>query len=162
MKKITLFISFIFSGIIFSQTLEMPNIPAEGVNYETLTFDSYLTIPTTGPWDFSNIAAQFQESDIEMIPIASTEYSGQYPNSTHVKTSMFGTQLVEQFPGFTESGYTYNGENSVIITNYSTPLVLHPYPLIHDAETANLLLLSPSPSSSMTPIPQELPSLSES
>ena len=128
MKKITLFISFIFSGIIFSQTLEMPNIPAEGVNYETLTFDSYLTIPTTGPWDFSNITAQFQESDIEMIPIASTEYSGQYPNSTHVKTSMFGTQLVEQFPGFTESGYTYNGENSVIITNYSTPLVLHPYP----------------------------------
>ena len=52
MKKITLFISFVFSGIIFSQTLEMPNIPAEGVNYETLTFDSYLTIPTTGPWDF--------------------------------------------------------------------------------------------------------------
>ena len=128
MKKITLFISFIFSGIIFSQTLEMPNIPAEGVNYETLTFDSYLTIPTTGPWDFSNITAQFQESDIEMVPIADTEYSGQYPNSTHVKTSMFGSQLVVQFPGFTETGYTYNGENSVIITNYSTPLVLHPYP----------------------------------
>ena len=53
----------------------MPNIPAEGVNYETLTFDSYLTIPTTGPWDFSNITAQFQESDIEMIPVTDTEYS---------------------------------------------------------------------------------------
>ena len=127
MKKITLFLSFLLSGIIFAQTLEMPNIPDEGVNYETLTLDSYLTISTTGPWDFSSLNP-VNESDIEMVPIADTQYSGQYPNSTHLKTSMFGTQLVEQFPGFTESGYTYNGENSVIITNYSTPLVIHPYP----------------------------------
>ena len=50
MKKITLFLSFLLSGIIFAQTLEMPNIPDGGVNYETLTLDSYLTISTTGPW----------------------------------------------------------------------------------------------------------------
>ena len=127
MKKITLFLSFLLSGIIFAQTLQMPNIPDEGVNYETLTLDSYLTISTSGPWDFSSLNP-VNESDIEMVPIAGTQYSGQYPNSTHLKTSMFGSQLVEQFPGFTDSGYTYNGENSVIVTNYSTPLVIHPYP----------------------------------
>ena len=39
MKKITLLISFVFSGITFSQTLEMPNIPAEGVTIRACFFD---------------------------------------------------------------------------------------------------------------------------
>ena len=45
-----------------------------------------------------------------------------------MKSFLSGDQQVVQFPGFTSAGYTYNGENSIIINNYSTPLTIMPYP----------------------------------
>lgn len=127
MRKITFVLSFILSGITLAQTLQSPNIPSEGVVYETKTLDAYLSISDQGPWDFSSFNP-VDESDIEMVPISGTSAFSQYPNATHVKTYTSGSQLVVQYPGFTETGYTYNGENSIIQTNYSTPLIIHPYP----------------------------------
>ena len=127
MKKITFYI-LLFSSGIFSQTIEMPNIPEDGVVYETKTLNAAVSAPSTGPWDFSalNPVDQFE---VYLIPIENSPYpTSQYPNTTHVKTFMSGNQPVVQFPGFTSTGYTYNGEESIIINNYSTPLTIMPYP----------------------------------
>ena len=61
--------------------------------------------------------------------IEDSQYSPSlYPNATHVKYSVSGDQDVVQFPGFTETGYSYNGELSIIENNYDTPLIINPYP----------------------------------
>ena len=69
------------------------------------------------------------QSVISMQSIDDSPYSSSnYPNTTHVKYGTSGSQSVIQFPGFTSSGYTYNGENSIIVNNYATPLTINPYP----------------------------------
>ena len=122
------FIFLLISSGIFSQTIQMPTIPAEGVNYETVTLNAAVSVSAEGPWDFSALNPT-SESVISMHPIENSQYStSEYPNTTHVKYFMSGDQEVVQFPGFTENGYSYNGENSIIINNYSTPLTIMPYP----------------------------------
>ena len=129
MKKITILLSLIITSSIFAQSLQMPNIPAEGVNYETTTLDDVIFISDEGPWDFTQFNNLPDQSVISMQTIDDSPYSSSnYPNTTHVKYSTSGSQSVIQFPGFTSSGYTYNGENSIIITNYATPLTINPYP----------------------------------
>jgi len=82
----------------------------------------------TDSWDFSEIDP-VEEVEVTMIPIENSSYSSsEYPNTTHVKSFLSGDQSVVQFPGFTSSGYTYNGENSIINNNYSTSLTIMPYP----------------------------------
>ena len=82
----------------------------------------------TDNWDFSGISYE-AEVEVSMIPIENSSYSSsEYPNTTHVKSFLSGDQSVVQFPGFTSSGYTYNGENSIINNNYSTALTIMPYP----------------------------------
>ena len=128
MKKITFLLSLIITSSIYAQSLEMPNIPADGVNYETSTLNAYLSVSTEGPWDFSNLNP-VDQSVISMQSIDDSPYSSSnYPNTTHVKYGTSGDQSVIQFPGFTSSGYTYNGENSIIVNNYATPLTINPYP----------------------------------
>ncbi len=128
MKKITFLFLLIIAQTSISQTLQMPNIPAEGVNYETSTLNAYLSVSTEGPWDFSNLNP-VDQSVISMQSIDDSPYSSSnYPNTTHVKYSTSGSESVIQFPGFTSSGYTYNGENSFITNNYATPLTINPYP----------------------------------
>ncbi len=141
MKKIT-FLLFLFSCTINSQTLQMPNIPSDGVIYETTTLNASLSVSPNGPWDFSNLNP-VDQSDIAMQPIENSSYSiTEYPNTTHIKSFMSGDQSVIQFPGFTESGYSYNGENSIIVNNYASPLILHPYPFTvgdsHSDEVTNI------------------------
>jgi hypothetical protein len=53
MKKITFLLSLIITSSIYAQSLEMPNIPADGVNYETRTLDDVIFISDQGPWDFT-------------------------------------------------------------------------------------------------------------
>ena len=128
MKKITYLLLFFITSSIYAQSLQMPNIPADGVNYETTTLNAYLSISTEGPWDFSSLNP-IEESVISMQTIEDSPYSSSsYPNTTHVKYGTSGSQSVIQFPGFTSSGYTYNGENSIIVNNYATPLTINPYP----------------------------------
>ena len=128
MKKITYLLLFIFSSSIFAQSIQVPDIPSDGVNYLTTTQNATFDVSTEGPWDFS-VLNPVDESSISMQPIENSQFSSTtYPNTTHVKSFMSGDQSVVQFPGFTESGYTYNGENSIIVNNYSSPLVIHPYP----------------------------------
>ena len=135
MKKITFLLSLIITSSIYAQSLEMPNIPAEGVNYETSTLDAYLSVSTEGPWDFTNLNP-VDQSVISMQSIDDSPYSSSnYPNTTHVKYGTSGSQSVIQFPGFTSSGYTYNGENSIIVNNYATPLTINPYPVNDDFVT---------------------------
>ena len=127
MKKIT-FLILLFSSGIFSQTIEMPNIPEDGVVYQTTTLNAAVSASPTGPWDFSALNP-VDQYDVTMIPIENSSYStSEYPNTTHVKSFLSGDQQVVQFPGFTSNGYTYNGENSIIINNYPTPLTIMPYP----------------------------------
>ncbi len=135
MKKITLLL-LIFSCSIFSQTLQMPDIPSDGIVYETTTLNAFLDLSSNGPWDFSNLNP-VDQSDIVMQPIENSSYSTTvYPNTTHIKSFMSGDQSVIQFPGFSENGYSYNGENSIIVNNYATPLILHPYPFsVGDSHT---------------------------
>ena len=127
MKKITFLILFISSGI-FSQTIQMPSIPEDGVVYQTTTLNAAVSAPSSGPWDFTALNP-VDQYDVTIIPIENSAYStSEYPNTTHVKSFLSGDQQVVQFPGFTSAGYTYNGENSIIINNYSTPLTIMPYP----------------------------------
>ena len=127
MKRITFLILFISSGI-FSQTIQMPSIPEDGVVYQTTTLNAAVSAPSTGPWDFTALNP-VDEYDVTIIPIENSAYStSEYPNTTHVKSFLSGDQQVIQFPGFSSTGYTYNGENSIIINNYSTPLTIMPYP----------------------------------
>ena len=129
MKKITFLLSLIITTSIYAQSLEMPNIPAEGVNYETRTLDDVIFISDQGPWDFTQYNNLPDQSVISMQSIDDSPYSSSnYPNTTHVKYGTSGSQSVIQFPGFTSSGYTYNGENSIIVNNYATPLTINPYP----------------------------------
>ena len=46
MKKITYLILFITSGI-FSQTIQMPSIPEDGVVYQTTTLNAAVSAPLT-------------------------------------------------------------------------------------------------------------------
>jgi len=127
MKKITFLFLFFTTGV-FAQTIQMPDIPEDGVVYHTKTSNWTFGIPPSDSWDFSDFELD-DEVDVTMIPIENSQYSStQYPNTTHVKSFLSGDQEVIQFPGFTSSGYTYNGENSIIVNNYSTPLTIMPYP----------------------------------
>ena len=107
MKKITILLSLIITSSIFAQSLQMPNIPAEGVNYETRTLDDVIFISDQGPWDFTQYNNLPDQSVISMQSIDDSPYSSSnYPNTTHVKYGTSGSQSVIQFPGFTSSGYT--------------------------------------------------------
>ena len=98
MKKITFLLSLIITSSIYAQSLEMPNIPADGVNYETSTLNAYLSVSTEGPWDFSNLNP-VDQSVISMQSIDDSPYSSSnYPNTTHVKYGTSGDQSVIQFP----------------------------------------------------------------
>ncbi len=56
MKKITFLLSLIITSSIYAQSLEMPNIPAEGVNYETSTLDAViLSVSNRGSLGFFSI-----------------------------------------------------------------------------------------------------------
>ena len=106
----------------------MPSIPEDGVVYQTTTLNAAVSAPSSGPWDFTALNP-VDQYDVTIIPIENSAYStSEYPNTTHVKSFLSGDQQVVQFPGFTSAGYTYNGENSIIINNYSTPLTIMPYP----------------------------------
>ena len=121
---------------------ENPGKTHKMVVYETTTLNASLSVSPNGPWDFSNLNP-VDQSDIAMQPIENSSYSiTEYPNTTHIKSFMSGDQSVIQFPGFTESGYSYNGENSIIVNNYASPLILHPYPFTvgdsHSDEVTNI------------------------
>ena len=106
----------------------MPSIPEDGVVFQTTTLNAAVSAPSNGPWDFTALNP-VDQYDVTIIPIENSAYStSEYPNTTHVKSFLSGDQQVVQFPGFTSAGYTYNGENSIIINNYSTPLTIMPYP----------------------------------
>ena len=125
MKKITFLFLLIIAQTSISQTLQMPNIPAEGVNYETSTLNAYLSVSTEGPpWDFSNLNP-VDQSVISMQSIDDSPFSSSnYPYATHVKYE----DGYEFFLGFESTEYTYNGENSFITNSYATPLTINPYP----------------------------------
>ena len=70
MRKIT-FLLLLFTAGIFSQTIQMPNIPEDGVVYETKTLNSTFSIPPADSWDFSDFEP-VDEYDITMLPIENT------------------------------------------------------------------------------------------
>mgnify|MGYP002641957665 CR=1 FL=1 len=122
--KLKLFFIGVFSTCCaLSQTINQPNLPPNGVTYSIDTNEDYLTFSFSGPWDFSSTSITGSR-EIELVPIQNTPFSSEYPNSTH---AMYGVDYV-QFPGYTSSGYTYNGEESFLLSNYPTPLVIYPYP----------------------------------
>ena len=125
MKKITILL-LIFSVSTYAQTLQMPNIPSEGVTYETVSQNAIISVDQ--PWDYSSLNP-IDVSNVSLQLIEDSQYSPSlYPNTTHVKYGTSGDQSVVQFPGFTETGYSYNGELSIIENNYETPLIINPYP----------------------------------
>ena len=125
MKKITILL-LMLCGITYGQTLQMPNIPAEGVTYSTVSQNAIISIDQ--PWNYSSLNP-IDVSTVSMQLIEDSQYSPSlYPNATHVKYSTSGDQDVVQFPGFTETGYSYNGELSIIENNYDSPLIINPYP----------------------------------
>ena len=90
MKKITLFFVLISTGL-FSQSLQMPNIPSEGVTYQTSYINAYLNVSSTGPWDFTNLNP-VDQSEVSLQSIEDSNFStAVYPNTTHNK---YGTDLI--------------------------------------------------------------------
>ena len=82
----------------------MPDIPSDGIVYETTTLNTFLDLSPNGPWDFSNLNP-VDQSDIVMQPIENSSYSTTvYPNTTHIKSFMSGDQSVIQFPDLVKMG----------------------------------------------------------
>ena len=128
MKKITILFLLIFTSSIYSQTLEMPNIPSEGITYEVVVKNSQPSnsswnTSTTGPWDFSNESLDLS-TVIQIAPVSDSQFSSDYPNASHVKYE----DGYEFFLGFEVDAYTFHGERSVINTSYSSPITINPYP----------------------------------
>ena len=69
MKKITFLLSLIITSSIYAQSLEMPNIPAEGVNYETSTLDAYLSVST----ELLGFISQLTTCSINILPSRSSK-----------------------------------------------------------------------------------------
>ena len=134
MKRITFLFLLIIAQTSISQTLQMPNIPAEGVNYETTTLDDVIVISDEGPWDFTQFNNLPDQSVISMQSIDDSPFSSSnYPYATHVKYE----DGYEFFLGFESTEYTYNGENSFITNSYATPLTINPYPFnVGDTHTS--------------------------
>ncbi len=103
--------------------ITQPTIPVEGINYYIDTRAVFLNTSTTGPWDFSSINPD-DSREIAIQPIEDSPYATEYPNSTHA----YYEDGYVQFPGYTSTEYTYNGERSFLLSNYPTPLVIFPYP----------------------------------
>ena len=96
MKKITFVLLLLTTGI-FSQTIQMPNIPEEGVIYQTKTLNSTFGIPPSDSWDFSDFELN-NEVDVTMIPIENSSFSSSlYPNTTHVKSFLSGDSRLFNF-----------------------------------------------------------------
>ena len=127
MKKITILL-FILSSSIYSQTLEMPEIPSEGVTYDVVVkysqpSNSAWNTSTSGPWDFSNESLDLSTT-IQIAPVSDSQFSSDYPNATHVKYE----DGFEFFLGFESDAYTFHGERSIINTAYSSPILINPFP----------------------------------
>ncbi|MDG1063871.1 MAG: GEVED domain-containing protein [Flavobacteriaceae bacterium] len=106
-----------------SAQITQPTIPVDGINYYMDTRGVFLNASTTGPWDFSSVNPD-DSREIAIQPIEDSPYATEYPNSTHA----YYEDGFVQFPGYTSTEYTYNGEQSFLLSNYPTPLVIHPYP----------------------------------
>lgn len=122
MKQKLLFCAVMVSWIASAQ-ITQPTIPADGINYYVDTRGVFLNASTTGPWDFSSVNPD-DSREIAIQPIEDSPYATEYPNATHA----YYEDGFVQFPGYTSTEYTYNGEQSFLLSNYPTPLVIHPYP----------------------------------
>ena len=59
MKKITILL-LMLCGITYGQTLQMPNIPAEGVTYQTASQNAIISIDQ--PWNYSSRKCEFNRN----------------------------------------------------------------------------------------------------
>ena len=123
MKKHLLIIFLALSQITFSQTLEMPNFPDGVIIYDVSIKNQLIDFSEDGDWDFSEVSTD-SDSAIQITPISDSPDAEDYPNATHVKYED-GNIL---FLGFEPTQYTYHGEQTIINTIYSSPLVVNPYP----------------------------------
>lgn len=123
-SRYTLTIVFVsILSVIQSQTLNMPNIPADGITYPFVMKYDTTTCSEQGPWDFSNVTTSGTE-DIQIMPISSSPLASNYPGATHVLFEE-GNQF---FVGFDPNAYSFHGEVSIITSSYANPLIIHPYP----------------------------------
>ena len=123
MKKHLLIIFLALSQIAFSQTLEMPNFPDGVIIYDVSIKNQLIDFSEEGDWDFSEVSTD-SDSAVQITPISDSPDAEDYPNATHVKYED-GNIL---FLGFEPTQYTYHGEQTIINTIYSSPLVVNPYP----------------------------------
>ena len=123
MKKHLLIILLALSQITFSQTLEMPNFPDGVIIYDVSIKNQLIDFSEDGDWDFSEVSTD-SDSAIQITPISDSPDAEDYPNATHAKYED-GNIL---FLGFEPTQYTYHGEQTIINTIYSSPLVVNPYP----------------------------------
>ncbi|MCP4483645.1 MAG: DUF4397 domain-containing protein [Flavobacteriaceae bacterium] len=123
MKKHLLIIFLALSQITFSQTLEMPNFPDGVIIYDVSIKNQLIDFSEEGDWDFSEVSTD-SDSAVQITPISDSPDAEDYPNATHVKYED-GNIL---FLGFEPNQYTYHGEQTIINTIYSSPLVVNPYP----------------------------------
>lgn len=112
---------------INAQILTMPQIDTT-INY-TLNVryisDTISIQSNQGPWDFSSGSLLNSSSKTkELIPIFNTSYSLDYPHATWRYTDNGS----HNFIGINNDSWTYNGEISFVTTEYSTPLILLPFP----------------------------------
>ena len=121
--KQKLFFCAVMVSWFASAQITQPTIPADGINYYIDTRGVFLNASTTGPWDFSSVNPD-DSSEIAIQPIEDSPYATEYPNATHA----YYEDGFVQFPGYTSTEYTYNGEQSFLLSNYPTPLVIFPYP----------------------------------
>jgi len=122
--KTKLFLSAVMISWFTAAQITQPTIPVDGINYDVVTRGIFLSFDPAGPtWDFSSIQTDGSRV-ISIQDINDSPYATEYPNSTHA----YYEPGVVQFPGYTPTEYTYNGEESFLFSNYPTPLVIHPYP----------------------------------
>lgn len=113
------------STIGYSQSINMPVIPEDGVTIKFDQIDETVSFDSSPPWDFSSqtVASEYSMS---VLPVDASSSASNYPNATHVLQSDNG----EFFLGYESNSVTSYGKiGTSTTTNYSTPLVLVNFPI---------------------------------
>lgn len=127
MKKVIILTLLVVasSTIGYSQSINMPVIPEDGVTVQFDQIDQAVSFDTSPPWDFSSQTV-VSEYAMSVLPVDASSNASDYQNATHVLQSDNG----EFFLGYESNSVTSYGKiGSSTTTNYSTPLVLVNFPI---------------------------------
>jgi len=132
-STVLLLLTSIFCSSLISQTIKMPSVPANGVDY---TFDQIEdnSEPTSfkdeGPWDFSKVTTP-TTYEMKLLPISQSKSASEYPNATHFLQSQNG-EFFYAYKGNEILNYGRITDNTE--SSYSEPVLWMEFPLTSSSQ----------------------------